>query len=361
MLACIILCFALLRLIIALINLLFRQSLTIADKGNDLVTVIVPVRNEAKNIGNILEDLRSQTHSNLEIIVFDDQSSDNTAAIVNSIAATNRQVILLKSTGLPEGWLGKNHACHTASLNSKGKWFLFIDADVRLEPNVIDLALGKLKSERLGLLSIFPRQTMQTLGEQLTVPLMNQILLSLLPLILIRKSGMIAFSAANGQFMLFDGAIYKTLKPHEQFQHEKVEDLSIARYMKKQKIRIASIASVPEVNCRMYGSYYEALHGFSKNILQIFGGSVIVSILYWLVTTVGFLPVLLTFGLEGFLFYLVTVVLIRFIISFISHQNILKNIVNMIPQQITLIRIITLAIWLQSRKKLKWKDRNISL
>lgn len=353
--------FAILRLIVALVNLLFRQSLKFADIGNDLVTVIVPVRNEAENIKNILDDLLNQTRTNLEIIVFDDQSSDNTASIVNSIAATNLQIRLLKSNGLPEGWLGKNYACHTAALYANGKWLLFVDADVRLEPNVIDLALGKLKRERLGLLSIFPRQIMHTVGEKLTVPLMNQLLLSLLPLILIRKSVMSAFSAANGQFMMFDGLIYKTLKPHERFRREKVEDLRIAKYMKKQKIRIASIASVPEVSCRMYIGYKEALHGFSKNIVQIFGGSVFLSVFYWLVTTFGFIPVVLTFGLKGFLLYLLIVVLIRLIISYISHQNILKNIVNTIPQQITLIRMITLAIWLQSRKKLKWKDRNISL
>lgn len=353
--------FALLRLMVAFINLMFRQPLMNGVSHHDLVTVVIPVRNEAENIGALLDDLCKQTHQQLEILVFDDQSTDDTIRVVKEFVHHDKRIHLLISRDLPDGWLGKNHACHTASLQATGAYLLFVDADVRLEPTTITLALARLKKQQLGLLSIFPKQSMDTFGEQVTVPLMNQIVLSLLPLILVRKSSWSVFSAANGQFMLFDGVVYQTLKPHERFRKEKVEDLRIARYLKQQRIRIASIASVPQVSCRMYRDYNEALQGFSKNIIQIFGGSALLASLYWIVTTIGFFPVLLAFGLDGLILYFLLVVLMRVFVSVTSHQSYMENLVNMVPQQWALARIIALGIWLRWRKKQFWKDRNISI
>jgi len=309
----------------------------------------------------VLGDLCKQTHKQLEILVFDDESTDNTVTIVQQFALHDKRVRLLFSKGLPNGWLGKNHACHSASLEATGDYLLFVDADVRLEPTTISLALNRLKQQQLGLLSIFPKQVMETLGEQVTVPLMNQIVLSLLPLILVRKSSWTAFSAANGQFMLFDSAVYQALQPHERFRREKVEDLKIAKYLKRQRVRIASIASVPQVSCRMYRGYQEALHGFSKNIIQIFGGSALLACLYWIVTSFGFLAVLVAFGLDGLFLYFLMVILMRVLVSVTSNQSYTENLVNSVPQQGSLARIIALAIWSGWRKKQIWKDRNISL
>jgi len=359
--AYILLGFALLRLLVALVNLVFRQSLLEADTSNDLVSVIVPVRNEAENLEPLLLDLQKQTQRNFEIRIFDDQSTDQTASIVRQFAENDSRISLLHSNNLPSGWLGKNHACHHASLGATGKWLLFLDADVRLKPDALALAVGRLKKQRLGLLSIFPRQTMLTLGEQLTVPVINQILLSLLPLILVRKSRMTAFSGANGQFMLFDGALYRAVKPHERFRGEKVEDLKIARYLKRQKVRIAFLASETKVSCRMYGGYNEAINGFSKNLIQIFGGSALLASLYWLSTTIGFLPVLLALGFNSFLLYVVLSVLTRMLVSITSHQSCTKNFGNSIFQQLLLGWMILQAIWLNHQKKLIWKDRNISI
>lgn len=353
--------FALLRLLVASINLIFRQPLRKGDVCDKLVTVVVPVRNEASNVGALLGDLCKQTHQKLEILIFDDQSTDETVAIVQHFELEDKRIKLLQSNGLPEGWLGKNHACHTASLYATGDYLLFVDADVRLAPDSVALALERLRCQQLGLLSILPKQETLTCGERVTVPLMNILLLSLLPLILVRKSSWSSFSAANGQFMMFDGFVYRSLKLHERFRLDKVEDLRIAKYLKRQKVRMAFIASVPQVSCRMYRSYQEALTGFSKNIIQIFGGSALLACLYWVVTSFAFIPVLLGLGLDGLFLYLLTVMLMRVLISITSHQPYTENLLYILPQQWSLARIIAMGIWFRWRKMYVWKDRNISL
>lgn len=352
---------ALIRLMVALTNFLFRQPLSkVLPVGEDtLVSLIVPARNEAANLGALLNDLRSQQGVRVEIIVFDDESTDATADIVKTAAAADARIRLLSSTGLPPGWLGKNYACHEAALQAQGDYLLFVDADVNLGPTLVARAVDYAKRNHLSLLSIFPRQRCETLGEQLTVPLMNLILLSLLPLLLIRRSRWPVFSAANGQFLLFEAATYHRLLPHQTVKADRVEDIRIARFYKQQRLRIATLASEPDLTCRMYTGYNAAIDGFSKNVLQIFGGSALLAILYWTLTTLGIFPVVAVFGLDGLLLYGSLAVLIRVLVSQTSHQPVAENLLFMIPQQITLALMLCKAMTKTAHHQLIWKDRSV--
>jgi len=353
---------ALIRLLVALTNYLLRQPLSKVPLVNDdtLVSLIVPARNEAASLGSLLNDLLSQQGVKVEIIVFDDESTDATADIVKTAAAADARIRLRSSTGLPPGWLGKNHACHEAALQAQGDYLLFVDADVNLvAPTLVARAVEYAKRYHLNLLSIFPRQRCETLGEQLTVPLMNLILLSLLPLVLIRRSRRPVFSAANGQFMLFEADAYRRLLPHQAVKADRVEDIRIARFYKQQGLRIATLASEPDLTCRMYTGYKAAIDGFSKNVLQFFGGSALLAILYWTLTTLGLFPVLAVFGLDGLLLYGSLAVLIRVLVSQTSHQPVAENLLFMIPQQITMALMLCKAMAKNAHHQLIWKDRSV--
>ncbi|HKJ79983.1 MAG TPA: glycosyltransferase family A protein, partial [Prolixibacteraceae bacterium] len=131
-LATFILFFTCLQLFVSFVNLVFRQKLSgIVKHQNQLVSVLIPARNEGQSIGCLLSDLLNQNYKHLEIWVFDDDSADDTAQIVTEFAQKDDRIKLLQSTKLPEGWLGKNFACHSLAQKAKGKWFLFLDADVR--------------------------------------------------------------------------------------------------------------------------------------------------------------------------------------------------------------------------------------
>lgn len=357
--AYIIIAFTAIQLLVAFANFWFKQKLSKAIKGNKLVSVLIPARNEAHNMRNILYDMMEQDYKNIEVLVFDDQSNDNTAGIVKAIANNHDRIQLISSEGLPNDWLGKNYACHSLSQKAKGDYLLFLDADVRIKNNVIGQTLHFAEKHNLSLTSVFPKQIMRNNGEYATVPIMNYILLSLLPLILVRKIGLPSLAAANGQYMFFEGANYRKTLPHETMKSEKVEDIKIARHFKRNKLKIACLANETDIKCRMYGSYKESLNGFSKNVTTFFGNSILLSILFWLITTWGFIPILLIYSTTGLALYLIAVIVIRSLVSITSRQSVSKNTTYLIIQQLSLGLMIAKSIYNQFRKQYIWKGRNV--
>lgn len=358
-LAYIVMGFTAIQVIISLINLLFRQNMRYADTEEVLVSVLIPARNEQANIRSLLNDLLQQDYKNVEIIVLDDQSTDETAQIVREFKESDNRVSLIVSEGLPEGWFGKNYACHCLSQKAAGDFFLFLDADVRISKNTIRKAVHQADIQKLGLLSVFPKQSMLTVAEELTVPIMNYILLTLLPLILVNKSSFVSLSAANGQFMLFRNDIYRRILPHREMKEKRAEDIEISKLFKENSIKIACLAARPDISCRMYTGFSEAINGFSKNVVMFFGGSFMLAILFWSITTLGFIPVLFTRGITGLSFYLASVAAIRIFVSITSSQSVLNNIIFHFPQQFLLGLIILRAARSKLRRQYKWKGRII--
>jgi len=356
-----ILAFSILQLIVAIVNLLYYKKInpTKLSDFNGLISVLIPARNEEKNIANLLRDLQKQKYQNIEIIVFNDLSTDNTEEIVRQIAKDDSRIRIINSEGLPKSWLGKNFACHCLSKYTKGEYLLFLDADVRVKGSIILQTITLVEKHSLGLLSIFPKQKMQSLGEYVTVPNMNYILLSLLPLVFVLKSKFASLAAANGQFMLFKTSTYFDTLPHEKNQNNMVEDIAIARYFKKNKISMACILGDETIQCRMYGGFNEAINGFSKNVITFFGNSFLIATLFWFVTSFGFVAVYKAFPFSYFLLYLVIIFSSRIVISIASRQNSMCNVFLFIPQQIALGFFIAKALKNKLKKDNQWKGRNI--
>ena len=360
LIACLILIFTFLQMLVAMTNLLVERNLPESDTtSEDLVSVLIPARNEEKNIGNILNDLINQDHGNIEIIVFNDQSEDKTAETVMEFAIADNRIRLIESAGLPEGWLGKNNACHQLSQSATGKYLLFLDADVRVGNKLIDNAVFFARKHNTGLISIFPKQIILSLGEMITVPNMNFILVSLLPLILVRNSKFPSLAAANGQFMFFRSDVYKKILPHRLMKRHKIEDIAIAREFKKQGVGIACLLGDDKIKCRMYTGFSDSVNGFSKNVTEFFGGSYLTALLFWLVTSFGFLVIIS--GLPPFFFvvFIILCLLTRVFISAASSQNIFLNLLFIIPLQISLGIFIYKAFINKTFRKFQWKGRYI--
>lgn len=360
-LASVVIFFSIIQLLVAVVNLLFETNLPLADYSPDhLVSVMIPARNEEKNIGNILNDLIGQDYHNIEVIVFNDQSDDRTAEIVTEYTIYDERIRLVDSAGLPAGWLGKNFACHSLANYSAGKYLLFLDADVRIGNSLIGRAVSFSDKYDLSLISIFPKQIIKTFGERITVPNMNYILVSLLPLVLVRKLGFPSLSAANGQFMFFMAEIYKSMQPHEMVRNDKVEDISIARIFKKNGLNVACLLGDDTITCRMYTGFCEAVRGFSKNVIAFFGNSFLLALSFWLITTFGFLA--LFFGLPRWIFaaYLILYLSVRIVISTASRQNIFFNLLYILPLQLSLGLFIYRAFINKHFKKFQWKGRSIN-
>ncbi len=266
--AYIVLAFSVLQLIVAFVNWVFAEKLHENDvcSSDKTISVLIPARNEENNIANLLTDLSKSNGNITEIVVFDDNSDDNTAQIVRTFSTNDSRIRLIQSVVLPEGWLGKNNACHQLALQAKGDYLLFLDADVRIKNTLPNALLCYALKYETDLLSIFPVQQMQTLPEKITVPLMHFILLTLLPLPLVLRSKFASLSAANGQCMFFDAITYHKLLPHKQFKKSRAEDIEIARYYKRNHKKTSCLTGTKQVQCRMYSSLNQSIEGFSKNV-----------------------------------------------------------------------------------------------
>lgn len=349
------------RFAIVLVNLLSRQWLKDGYlKEYPYVSVLVPARNEEKNLPELLTGLLNQDYKNFEIVIYNDDSEDRTLEIIREFAEKDERIKWINGTRLPEGWNGKNHACHQLSLVAKGSFFLFIDADVRVKSGLIKKAVLHAEKHKLTLLSIFPKQLMHSLGEKITVPIMNWILLSLLPLRLIRLSHYPALAAANGQFMLFRAREYRHHRFHEMVKEINVEDIHIMRSIKRMGYAGHAILSGGEVECRMYGNFSEGIYGFTRSMFAFFGGSGIALILYTIFTTVGFLFVWLGMSYFYAVVYLITAYLLRIIVALMSRQPALWVALLAPLLQLSFVVVVIESFRLRSVGKNIWKGRTIN-
>ncbi len=199
---------------LALANLLALRRKPGVPAPDGLVSILIPARNEAGNIGPTLAAALASTGVPIEVIVADDHSTDGTAAIVAGIAARDPRLRLVPVPPLPPGWTGKNHACHVLGQAATGRHLLFIDADVRLAPHGAAIPGGRGRGGRRG-----PRQRRApaghgTWGERLTVPMINFLLLGYLPIPLMRRLRDPALGAACGQLVLVEADAYRRVGGH---------------------------------------------------------------------------------------------------------------------------------------------------
>jgi glycosyltransferase involved in cell wall biosynthesis len=336
------------------------KPLTLNKTTYPLISVLIPARNEAYNIDKCLNYLLNQDYKNLELIVLDDNSEDNTKHIVESFSKKHNHIQLLKGKELPEGWLGKNWACNQLSQQAKGQYLLFIDADVEIQPDAISAAIEEMKRSETKMLSVFSTQIIRSFGEWLVVPLMNWMLLAFLPLKLVYASRKKSFVAANGQFMFWERKTYFEIGGHEIVKDKVVEDMEFARICKSKNIRIKTLLGGNLIYCKMYSGLSEAIRGFAKNFYPGFNiNSFVFLVMITFFVIIFLLPFILVFINNLYFIPIVMIVLIRIIISINSRQNAFLNVL-LHPLQLVLMYIVGIKSIINAKTgKLDWKGRHI--
>lgn len=352
--------FLVLRFSVTLFNYISRPLLPRSPKHyQDLVSVLIPARNEAACIGLLLESIRTQDYQNIEVIVLDDASTDETFAICEQFSLLDNRFKVLKGKVLPADWLGKNYACYQLAEQAKGRYLLFLDADEIVHSGLIHAAVHRMKMQKLDLLSLFTNQLMPSLGEKLVVPLMHYLLLNLLPLRLVRLSSNPSFAAASGQFMLFESESYRHYQWHEQVKTKVVEDVEIMKLIKLEQGRGETLLANGLIQCRMYTSFTEALSGFSKNLLAGFGYSIFGLFLYLFLVVLGPLAMAWYLGLNLALLAFALILLSRVMIALLSGQSVFWNLILHPIQMLVLVLVAVLSMQKYLTKTVSWKGRTI--
>jgi len=270
------------------------------DHPESSLVVCIPARNESANIEDCVRSVLGGGIEQLTVLIYDDQSDDGTGAIVTRLAAEDSRVRSVPTHPMPAGWCGKQHACWRLAQFAldtlhDDDWMLFLDADVRIEPGGLRLAMASAASPagaaRLGLVSTFPKQRTETLGEALLVTSIFFILLSYLPFRRMQTTLDPAASAACGQFMLVRASCYQAFGGHEALRDSMHDGVKMPRLARKAGWGTDLFSGVDVASCRMYRGFKEAWDGFAKNAYEGLGNIWLLSLLTVLHLVGHILPV----------------------------------------------------------------------
>jgi glycosyltransferase involved in cell wall biosynthesis len=234
--------------------------------------ILIPARDEAENLRRLIPSLR-EFNPEIPVLVFDDESTDATAAVSKSLGAT----VVSPSESLPQGWTGKNRACHElakAAAQLVGiDWFLFLDADVYPSPEFIP-AMRSLCAEAppsVGVVTGFPQIQAGRGLQPLFLAWVGWVLLCTTPYGLICRTGKGHVRFKNGQVHAWRREVYLALMPNEAVRTRIMEDVEIGRLLARKGVgvEVANLSSVFGV--RMYETWQETLDGMSKNSFEITG------------------------------------------------------------------------------------------
>lgn len=218
------------------------------------VTVILPARNEAANIGRAVRSLAGTA-----VVVVDDASTDDTAAIARDAGA-----VVLQAPPLPEGALGKPHACQFGALTAPTRWLLFVDADTWYEPHFVPSLVSYAEHEQMDMVSVFLRQQTVTIAEKILLPYAFALYFSGVNAGNVNSS-LSREALANGQCLLISQDAYRALGGHGAVIDSVIEDMALARLAKKKEVFSRVVRCEAGGAVRMYGSFRAIWRGFEKN------------------------------------------------------------------------------------------------
>ena len=234
------------------------------------VSILVPARNEERNIAGCIQSLLAQDYPSFEVLALDDQSSDATGSILAQISRTQPKLKVLTGSPPSEGILGKNWACVQLARQAQGDLLFFTDADTLHQPQTLRAIVTASIAERADLMTGFPRQEVQSWGERLLVPFFSWAFYCFVPLGLAYRTHLPALSMAAGQMLLFRRQAYQAIGGHDGAGLSIVDDLSFARRIKAAGLRWRVTYITDLITCRMYTGGRQAFDGFSKNLFAAF-------------------------------------------------------------------------------------------
>ncbi len=247
-----------------------RDGTSARGAGTPSLSVLIPARNEARNLRRLLPSLAQQDLPDAEFIVYDDGSEEETLDVLQS--CDDARLHVLRGEGPPPGWLGKTHALYQAVRRARGRGYLFLDADARLEhPAALRRLAARFDALPVGsVLTALPRLRG---GARLLVSLVPNVILTGLPWPLVRPLHVPALGALNGQCWMMGADAYHRHEPHVHHKSEVLEDVMIGRYLKRRGL-VPVLCDVQEdVSVFMYEDFGAAWRGFRKNAYLVLGGS----------------------------------------------------------------------------------------
>lgn len=233
-----------------------------------LLSVIIPACNEADTIEMALSTLLEQDYPNLEIILVDDRSTDNTARVVTQKADSDSRLQLIKIKHLPPGWLGKVHALHKATEYAKGEWLLFTDADVHFQPGVLQKTVSLCLDQQLDHLSMIPDLFERSFWHNVTLSAFSMTFLATIRASQIGKPDAESY-VGIGAFNLVRKTLLDQTKGFAWLKMEVADDLGLGLMLNQAGAKQCLVVGVDAIGLTWYPSLSRMFAGLEKNLFGI--------------------------------------------------------------------------------------------
>src|SRR2546427_3640067 len=229
------------------------------------VSIILPVRNQARTVGECVRSLVGLEYPNKEIIVVDGGSTDGTRELVKKFA---HEITLVAEEPLPVSWVGKNWACHIGYKKSRGELLLFTDGDSVHATDSLARSVNYLQFENVDLVTLAPGTILRTFGERLLQPPIFLLIMILVGGKLVNDDNR-QNAIGNGQYMLFRREAYEKIGGHYAVRDKIIEDYSLGRLLKRAGMRLRFVTASDALGVRMYANLGEIWRGWRKNFYTV--------------------------------------------------------------------------------------------
>lgn len=245
---------------------LSQDSASVSPNG-PLVSVVVPARDERRNIASCVRSILAGGYRNTEVVVVDDRSTDGTADVVRGLAPDDDRLTLIENPPLPDGWFGKPWACATGAKSGHGDFICFTDADARHGPDLVARAVNAMNARQLDMLSVAGHQELGTFWERVVQPHVFWMIASRYGgTETVNRSRRAKDKIANGQCIFVRRSAYASIGGHEAVRDQVAEDVALAQRLFAAGKRTELILGRDELTTRMYTSLREIMAGWRKNI-----------------------------------------------------------------------------------------------
>ena len=322
------------------------------------VSVIVPARDEERSIERTVRSLLAQTWESMELIVVNDRSTDSTGRILAAIDDSRLRVI--NGEEPPPGWLGKPHALHQGALQARGEILLFVDADIQYEPDAVAAAVDHLRRSKARMITLLPHLEMHGFWENVAMPQLTLTAFTFLPTWLSNLTTYPRLGIGGGTGNLVWRDSYERAGGHAALKDAVIDDVGLARLLRRSGLRTEVVRSSTQVSVRMYHGLREIVDGFTKNTFAVFGRNYLVaSVLTILGLMVNVWPYIA--ALTGDVIAIATVgviTLTRLILFAALRYSLLAALFAHPLCMLVWTWIIVRSMWITGvRKRLMWRGR----
>jgi hypothetical protein len=342
------------------------ESATVALDGRSIdagsrpgVSVVVPVRDEAARIGATLAGLRAQMDIEIEIIVVDDRSEDATGAIALEAARADARVRVLRIDTLPDGWLGKPHACQRGAELARHPWILFTDGDIEMAPDVVSRAVRVAESEGADHVVLAPDCPQRTLAARIVINSFAALMLHDLARANRDARGR---AVGIGAFNLVRKSAWHAIGEHKALAFEVVDDMRLGLLLARAGFKTRARIAVRDIRAEWGGTVRDLVRALDKNMFAHLGYSVLASVTSATLMTVLWLGAITapffatTFGWIAFAAFVASG-LVSAVLAPREHQPILPALLaplglGLIPVVILVSMTLTLT-----RGGVRWRGR----